>query len=136
MHLYVSWIDIGLVTSPLIMQRLLAFVREPSLHEGACLCLTEMVLKRMDAASKLPHLQRLDIVRVLAEAAASELVTLTAPLATLASQAAMLLGQTIPLLLRCLEATDLEASQSSLSFLHSYVGRLRKLLHSPKQLAE
>ena len=95
-------------------------------------------------------------MRVLAEAAASEL-TLTAPLATLASsvalellncwdslsqgqetaalasQAALLLGQTIPLLLRCLEADELEASQSSLSFLHSYVGRLRKLLHSPKQ---
>ena len=35
-----------------------------------------------------------------------------------------------------LEADDLEASQSSLSFLHSYVGRLRKLLPSAQQLAE
>ena len=88
MHLYVSWIDIGLVTSPLIMQRLLGFVREPALHEGACLCLTEMVLKRMDVELKLPHLQHLDIVRVLAEAAAAEL-TLTPPLATLAASVAL-----------------------------------------------
>ena len=40
-HLYISWIDIGLVTSPLIMQRLLAFVRVAALHEGACICLNE-----------------------------------------------------------------------------------------------
>jgi len=167
MHLYVSWIDIGLVTTPPLMAMLYAFVSSGATHENACLCLTEMVVKRMDVAAKVPHLQRLDIVRVLAEAGANAAVTLTAPIATLASsvalelldcwdrlsqrtpegmapaeqaalasQAALLLRQTIPLLLRCLEADDLDASQSSLSFLHSYVGRLRKLLPTQQLLAE
>ena len=112
MHHYISWVDIGLVTSPSIMQvspspspnphphphphprprpgpspsphphprpgpspspsprpkqRLLTFVRgEPALHEGACLCLTEMVLKRMDVANKLPHLQERTLTLTLA----------------------------------------------------------------------
>ena len=52
-HLYVGWIDISLIATPRFMQRFFAFMRTEQLHEGACLCLAEVVSKRMDAAAKV-----------------------------------------------------------------------------------
>ena len=60
----------------------------------------------------------------------------TAASSVLAGSAADALGRTFPLLLLCLASDDTETSNATLSFLHSYVGRLRKLLPSPKALAQ
>ena len=46
----------------------------------------------------------------------------------LAAQASSMTRQSLPLLLTCLSSEDNEVSQCTLAFLHSYVGRLRKLL--------
>ena len=60
----------------------------------------------------------------------------TAASSVLAGSAADALGRTFPLLLLCLASDDTETSNATLSFLHSYVGRLRKLLPSPKELQQ
>eukprot|EP00316_Scyphosphaera_apsteinii_P000353 CAMPEP_0119324400 /NCGR_PEP_ID=MMETSP1333-20130426/63108_1 /TAXON_ID=418940 /ORGANISM="Scyphosphaera apsteinii, Strain RCC1455" /LENGTH=1057 /DNA_ID=CAMNT_0007332091 /DNA_START=141 /DNA_END=3314 /DNA_ORIENTATION=+ len=162
-HLYVSWIDISLIANGRFMEAFLKFLHQPQLHEGACLCLSEVVSKRMDAVAKLEHLTRLSIVSRLADAASSS-VQLSSAFAALSSavslelldcwdrltvrgapsvessamaeQASSLLRQSMPLLLTCFGATDIEVSQCTMGFLHSYVGRLRKLLPSPKDVAE
>ena len=54
----------------------------------------------------------------------------------MASKASELLRRAMPMLLSCLAADELVVSACTLSFLHSYVGRLRKLVRSPAELAE
>ena len=56
-----AWIDITLVANARFMGLLVPFMRTPALHEGACACLTEIVVKRMDASAKLEHLARLQV---------------------------------------------------------------------------
>ena len=58
---FVSWVDITLVAHERFMRLLVPFMRTPALHEGACGCLTEVVVKRMDATLKLEHLARLQV---------------------------------------------------------------------------
>jgi exportin-T len=160
-HLYVPWIPITLVATPRWLGVLQPFLRVASLHDGACLVLSEIVEKRMDAVSKMDHLAQLRIVPMLAEmtpqlqisprfgalvsALALELLDSwdklaganppTAQSSILAGQAVEQLHHVMPLLLACLAESEMETSQTTLSFLHSYVGRLRKLLPSPKELA-
>ena len=62
MHLYVNWMDIALLSHPRFVGLLLPFMRQPQLHDGACLCLGEIVLKRMEAPAKLQHIERLELV--------------------------------------------------------------------------
>ena len=69
MHLYVNWMDITLLSHPRFMALLLPFMRQPQLHDGACLCIGEIVLKRMEAPAKLHHIERLELVGALSEAA-------------------------------------------------------------------
>jgi len=158
---FVSWVDITLVTHERFMRLLVPFMRTPALHEGACGCLTEIVVKRMDATLKLEHLARLQMISLLSEAASSG-VELSVKFSTLvsslalevldswdkirsrspvtpeltaqASQAADGVVRCMPLLLSCLASTDLEVSQCTMAFLHSYVGRLRKLASGPKEI--
>ena len=49
----------------------------------------------------------------------------------LVPQSVDMLSQAFPLLLSCFAAEEMETSQSTLAFLHSYIGRLKKLL--PRQ---
>ncbi len=220
MHLYVNWMDIALLSHPRFVGLLLPFMRQPQLHDGACLCLGEIVLKRMEAPAKLQHIERLELVGALSEAATAvppapsspshtlpstvttqlpstrtllllhhhhhpssrrrraqvttlrerfpfrvpqgvqlstrfgslvstlalelldcwdRLSTRTTPAADsgpMASKASELLRRAMPMLLSCLAADELVVSACTLSFLHSYVGRLRKLVRSPAELAE
>lgn len=164
-HMYIPWIDISLVANRPFLELLLAFVHEPQLHEGACLCLSDIVAKRMEPQPKLEHLVQLSMVQLLGEAAGKGGEALmTAPFSTLASslclelldcwdrlsmreprradhaalaaQASLHLQQCMPLLLSCLGAADMDVSACTMSFLHSYVGRLRKLLPSPDRLQD
>lgn len=59
---------------------------------------------------------------------------LSAEVRTQASQAVEGVVRTMPLLLNCLASSDIEVSLCTMGFLHSYVGRLRKLASSPKEL--
>ena len=124
--------------------------------------LTEIVIKRMEPQVKMEHLAALQIVSMLAEGLSSASIAVTAKLAALISalaleqldcwdrlaaatpstpasamlvaQATEMLSQTFPLLLSCFATDDMETSQVTLAFLHSYIGRLRKLLASSKEL--
>lgn len=117
------------------MGLLLSFMSTELLHEGACSCLTEIVLKRMDPASKLEHLARLQIVSLLSQAHASG-IEITVGFASLvsamvleileswdkirsrsasdmeaniqANQASEQLRGVMPLLLSCLSSEDIE----------------------------
>ena len=162
---YVSWIPIGLVANGPWLQLLQSFLRSKSeaLHEGACAVLGEIVVKRMEAPSKMEHLTNLGIVPMLSESLSTQSVAVTSKFAALVSalslellecwdrlagglpsapnaallgaRATEMLSQTFPLLLACFASDDMETSQGTLSFLHSYIGRLRKLLPSPKEIS-
>ena len=80
--LYVPWIPIGLVANASWLGLLTPFLLRPPLHEGACAVLMEVVLKRMDAAPKLEHLQSVRIVPTLAEGV-QQGITITTKLAAL-----------------------------------------------------
>ena len=218
MHLYVNWMDIALLSHPRFVGLLLPFMRQPQLHDGACLCLGEIVLKRMGLlpssstssgsswsvlyqrrrprcprpllalAHSLPlsppnslslpppppppppppvlRRRRAQVTTLrerfpfrvpqgvqlstrfgsLVSTLALELLdcwdrlsTRTTPAADsgpMASKASELLRRAMPMLLSCLAADELVVSACTLSFLHSYVGRLRKLVRSPAELAE
>lgn len=125
--------------------------------------LSEIVAKRMEAPNKMEHLTNLGIVGMLSESLSTQSVALTSKFAELvsalalellecwdrltgsasstpnaamlAAQATEMLSQTFPLLLACFASDDMETSQATLAFLHSYIGRLRKLLPSPKELS-
>ncbi|KAL1526877.1 hypothetical protein AB1Y20_015568 [Prymnesium parvum] len=155
---FISWIDITLVANARFMGLLVPFMHNAALHDGACACLTEIVIKRMDASLKMEHLARLQMINLLSDAASSgvtlsekfsalasalaleildcwdRLSSRTPASPELASQAAEGVVRVMPLVLMCLEWSDLEAAQGTLGFLHSYVGRLRKLAASPKEL--
>lgn len=160
--LYVPWIPIGLVANPVWLGLLQPFLHTAALHDGACAVLMEIVLKRMDADAKMEHLQQVRVVSMLTEGVAlgvvvttklaslvaalamelldcwdklAGLAVTTARAAQLAGQAVELLSHAFPLLLQCFASDDMDTSQSTLAFLHAYIGRLRKLLPSPKQLA-
>jgi len=162
-HLYVPWIPIGLVANPSWLGMLQPFLRIPELHEGACLVLTEIITKRMDASPKMEHLAQLGVVRLLGEPVANglhvtprfaglisalaheildcwdRLFTATPPTAhtaMLVPRAVEMLSLTMPTLLACLASEDMETSQETLGFLHSYIGRLRKLLPSKEDLSQ
>lgn len=158
---YAVWVDIGLVASPRFLELFLAFVQREALHEGACACLTAVVVKRMDPAVKLEHLGSLRVVELLAaanEAMCASGMELSEAFADLAAaislelldcwdrlsargadagaeSAAALLRGSMPLLLRALAAESLEVSQCTTTFLHAYLGRLRKLQLTAEQLA-
>ena len=161
-HLHVAWIPIELVANPRWFGTLRPFLHHGALHDGASLVLKEIVEKRMDAANKMEHLTELRIVPMLTEAAGSGVQTsprfgaLVAALclelldcwdrlagaappsaraAMLVPRAVEMLQQTLPLLLQTLACDDMETSHTTLAFLHSYVGRLRKLLPSQRDLA-
>jgi hypothetical protein len=104
---YVPWIAIDLVTTPAWLDATQRFLRVASLHDGACVLLTEMylrgaeehwvphlrvrqggclrvsplvggsVVKRMEPQAKMAHLQALQLVRVLSEAVANGVVVTT-----------------------------------------------------------
>ena len=153
--LYVPWIPIGLVANASWLATITPFLRTPALHDGACAVLIEMVLKRMDAQPKLEHLQAVRIVPLLTEgvqlgvgvtAKLSALVSALcmevldvwdrlASVPALSAQATDMLSHAFPLLLQCFASDEMDISQSTLAFLHTYIGRLRKLLPSPKELA-
>ena len=123
--------------------------------------LSEIIIKRMDAHAKMAHLTSLQVVPFLGEAVSGLQITprfagLVAALAlelldcwdrlssatpqtvesaTLLPGAVEMLRQVMPLLLQCLASSDMETSQATLGFLHSYVIRLRKLLPSPRELS-
>ena len=158
-------IPIGLIANAPWLQLLHSFIRSKSeqLHEGACAVLSEIVAKRMEAPNKMEHLTNLGIVGMLSESLSTQSVALTSKFAELvsalalellecwdrltgsasstpnaamlAAQATEMLSQTFPLLLACFASDDMETSQVTLAFLHSYIGRLRKLLPSPKELS-
>ena len=60
----------------------------------------------------------------------------TAHTAMLVPRAVEMLSLTMPTLLACLASEDMETSQETLGFLHSYIGRLRKLLPSKEDLSQ
>ena len=120
----------------------------PSLHEGACSCLTEIVVKRMDAAAKLEHLARLQMVSLLSQAHSSgvelsvgfsSLVSalvleileswdklrsrtpLTPEVTNQANQASEQLRGVMPLLLSCLSSEDIEVGSHCTATLHSHL---------------
>ena len=162
--LYVPWIPISLVANPLWLGLLQPFLSNAQLHEGSCAVLMEIVVKRMEPQAKMEHLQNLQIVARLNEGVGGSNggVPITTSLAALVSALAMelldcwdrlaatqpptprtgvlvpqsvdMLSQAFPLLLSCFAAEEMETSQSTLAFLHSYIGRLKKLLPSPKDL--
>jgi len=70
-HLYVSWIPIGLITSAQWLMLLQQFLRTPLLHDGACLVLAEVVTKRMEPVAKVDHLTQLGMAVILEESVAA-----------------------------------------------------------------
>ena len=68
---------------------LLPFMRDSHHHEGACKCLGEIVVKRMDVAIKMEHLLSLGIVAHLSEAAASGGVEISTHFSSLAAALAL-----------------------------------------------
>ena len=99
MHLYVNWMDIALLSHPRFVGLLLPFMRQPQLHDGACLCLGEIVLKRMEAPAKLQHIERLELVGALSEAATAVPPAPSSPSHTLPSTVTTQLPSTRTLLL-------------------------------------
>mmetsp|Transcript_31323 Transcript_31323/g.98135 ORF Transcript_31323/g.98135 Transcript_31323/m.98135 type:complete len:797 (-) Transcript_31323:591-2981(-) len=159
---YTVWVDIGLLGSPRFLALYASLLQQPHLHEGACHCLRAVVEKRMEPAPKLQHLQSIRAVEMLS-AAHEGLVArgrpLTEPFAALVAQcslelldvwdrlsqrggeaagesAAELLRASMPLLLAALASDELEVSSSTMPFLHTYLGRLRKLLPAASAIAQ
>ncbi|KAJ1624167.1 armadillo-type protein [Pavlovales sp. CCMP2436] len=64
-RLYVPWIDIALVANDSFLPLLVEFARHEELHESACGVLTELVVKGMEPAPKLAHLQMLNLAPTL-----------------------------------------------------------------------